>query len=287
MKTIIVPTDFSSISENACLYAANMATDIKAELVLFHTMELPIAVAEYPVTEDVFDETGIEKELDALKNKLHSATNNNINIKTRNIVGSAEYEIKKLCETTKPFAVVMGTHSSSVLDRFFLGSITVYIAKHLQFPVINVPHNAVYKSIKKIALASDLKDVYHLPAHEIESFVKLFNAEFEVFFVGKNAKDVDRNTLASLTLDHRLVSLNPQFHLVEGDDITHSVTTIAKEHNVDLLIIVPKKHGPFHKSQSRDFIFYSDVPVMAIHENDLNNNLNQFNKFYAQNFAGK
>jgi hypothetical protein len=29
------------------------------------------------------------------------------------------------------------------------------------------------------------------------------------------------------------------------------------------------------------------VPVMAIHENDLNNNLNQFNKFYAQNFAGK
>ena len=102
-----------------------------------------------------------------------------------------------------------------------------------------------------------------------ESFVKLFNAEFEVFYIGKNKKDVDKNTLASLSLDHRLVSLNPKFHLVEDEDIMLGVTSIAKKHDIDLLIIVPKKHGPFHKSQARDFIFYSDVPVMAIHENDL------------------
>jgi hypothetical protein len=47
------------------------------------------------------------------------------------------------------------------------------------------------------------------------------------------------------------------------------VTDIAKEHGIDLLIVIPKKHGPFHKSQVKDFIFYSDIPVMAIHENDL------------------
>lgn len=269
MKTIIAPTDFSSISENACLYAAKMAADIKAELLLLHAMELPIAVTEYPVTEDLFDEAEIQKELKTLRDKLNAETNNKVQIRIKNILGSPEYEIEELCKTKKPFAVVMGTHSNSTLDRFFLGSTTVYIAKHLKYPVINVPHDAVYKSIKKIALASDLKDVYDLPAHEIESFVKLFNAELEVLYIGKNKKDVDKNALGSLLLDHRLVSLNPKFHLVEDEDIMLGVTSIAKKHNIDLLIIVPKKHGPFHKSQAKDFIFYSDVPVMAIHENDL------------------
>ena len=271
MKTIIAPTDFSSVADNACLYAANLAADIKAELLLFHTMELPIAAAEYPVTEDLFDEEGVEKELEFLKDKLCAATDNKVKIRIKNITGSAEYEIKELCNTTKPFAVVMGTHSSSVLDRFFLGSTTLYSAKHLRYPVIIVPHNAKYETIKKIALASDLEDIYDTPTHEVETIVKLFNAEFEVLFAARNDKVIDRNAVQTLLLDHRLLVLNPQFHFVKNEDIMMGVNAVAKEHGIDLLIIVPKKHGPFHKSQTKDFVFYSEIPVMAIHENDLIN----------------
>jgi nucleotide-binding universal stress UspA family protein len=273
MKTIVAPTDFSSIADNACLYAAKLAADIKAQLLLFHTMELPIAAAEYPVTEDVFDEEGTENELAALKNKLCDATNDKVNIITKNIAGSAEYEIKELCKTTKPFAVVMGTHTSSVLDRFFLGSTTLYSAKHLRYPVIIVPHNAEYKGIKKIALASDLQDIFNVPTHEIETVVKSFNAEFEIFFAAKNDKIIDRNAVQTLLLDHRLLDLTPQFHFVKNEDIMIGVNAIAKEHEIDLLIFIPKKHGPFHKSQAKDFVFYSDVPLMAIHENDVAENL--------------
>jgi nucleotide-binding universal stress UspA family protein len=269
MKTIIAPTDFSSISYNACLYAAKMAEDINAELVLLHAMELPIAVAEFPVTEDLFDEIGMEKELEALKNKLSTETNNKVKIHTKNILGSTEYEIKELCKIKEPFAVVMGTHSTSLLDRFFLGSTTVYSAKHLRYPVLIIPSNTTYNPIKKIALASDLKDIYEVPVHEIETIVKDFNAELEIFYVGKNQKNINRSTLGSLLLDHRLINLNPQFHFIKDEDIMKGVTSLAKKHAIDLLIIIPKKHGPFHKSQSRDFIFYADVPVMAIHENDM------------------
>jgi len=272
MKTIIAPTDFSSVAENACLYAAELAVDIQAELLLFHTMELPIAAAEYPVTEDLFDEKEMEKEFEILKNKLCAATNNKVNIRIKNIAGSAEYEIKELCNVIRPFAVVMGTHSSSVLDRFFLGSTTLYSAKHLHYPVIVVPYQAKYKGIKKIALASDLQDVYEAPTNKIESIVKLFNAEFEVLFAAKNDKAIDRNAVQTLLLDHRLLNLNPQFFFVKNEDVMMGTTTMAKEHSVDLLIIIPKKHGPFHKSQAKDFVFYSDVPVMAIHENDVAEN---------------
>ncbi|SFP80784.1 universal stress protein [Parafilimonas terrae] len=269
MRTIIAPVDFSTVSENASLYAAQLAVNIKADLVLLHIMELPLAVAEYPVTESVFDEAGIEKELETLKTKLLAAVNNKISIRTKNILGSTGHQIKELCKTERPFAVVIATHSSSVLDRFFLGSTTVYSAKHLRYPVIVVPHNAKYQTIKKIALATDLKGVYDVPAEEIESIVRLFNAELEVFHAAKNENVINRNSVDNLLLDHRLLTLSPRFHVVKNKDIMRGITDLAKEYNIDLLIIIPKKHGPFHKSQSKDFIFYTDVPLMAIHENDL------------------
>jgi hypothetical protein len=46
------------------------------------------------------------------------------------------------------------------------------------------------------------------------------------------------------------------------------VMSLVKEHHVDLLLILPRKHGPFHKSQTKEFVLYSDKPLMAIHEHD-------------------
>ena len=125
------------------------------------------------------------------------------------------------------------------------------------------------ESIKKIALASDLQNIYKIPVQEIETIVNLFKAEFEIVFVAKNKNDINRNSVQSLILDRRLANLNPKFHFIENKDVLQGVTSIAKQHNIDLLIIIPKNHGPFHKSQSKDFIFYSPIPLMAIHEHDV------------------
>jgi nucleotide-binding universal stress UspA family protein len=269
MKTIIAPADFSAVSYNACLYAAKLAEDINAELVLLHVMELPITVAEFPMTEKIFDEIHMQHELEALEKKLLTETHNKIKITSKNIMGTAEYEIKELCNNLKPFMVVMGTHCSDFLDRFFIGSTTLYSAQHLRYPVLVIPAHMQYKPIKKIALASDLKDIYDIPVHEIETIIECFNAELDIFYIGKDQQTLNRNTLASLMLDHRLVSLNPKFHLVKNEDVFKGIEALTTKEHTDLLTIIPKKHGMFHKSKSRDFIFYAHLPVMAIHENDV------------------
>ena len=267
MKTIIAPTDFSAVSHNACLYAAHMAQDIKAELILMHVMELPLAVAEFPVAGDVIDEISVEAELEKIKNELIAETNNNVKIEIRNILGSAEYQIKELCKTTNPFAVIMGTHSYTAIDRFF-GSTTVYSARHLDNAVLVVPADAKYKPIKKIALATDLKDVYKTPVQEMEILAKYFNARLEIFYIGKDQKDINKHSIESALLGHRLSHLKPHFYFVEDEDIILGITSLAKKHETDMIIIIPKKHGPFHKSQTKDCIFYSSIPVLVVHEND-------------------
>ena len=269
MKTIIAPTDFSSVSYNACLYAAKMAEDIKATLVLLHVRELPVAATEFPIMQEAFDEIDMQEELNELRDKLLAATNNKISIQTKHIPGSVEYEIKELCNETAPFAVVMGTHSYNLVDRFFVGSTTLYSIKHLRYPVLVIPSNVQYKPVKKIALATDMKNVYETPAHEIEMIVKYFKAELQIFYAGKDKQQINRNSLAGLLLDHRLENLRPELFYIEDEDVLKGVSLLAEKHQADLVMIIPKKHGLFHRSQSKDFIFYSDIPVMAIHEDDV------------------
>ena len=269
MKKIIAPTDFSPLAENACLYAAGLAADIKAEILLFHTVELPLSVADYPVTEELFDEAGVEKKLQALKSKLRAATNDKVTIKTKNVLGFADHEISELCNRTKPFAVVMSSHNSNLLHSFLPGSTTVYTAKHVYFPVIVVPHSALYKPFKRVAFATDLKDIYEVPVKEIETIVKLFNAKLEIFYAGRNEKAINRHAVNNMLLNQRMEYLNPEYYFVEDDNVHRGITELAKKHAIDLLIILSKKHGPLHKSQTKDFVFYSHVPVMVIHENDI------------------
>ncbi|MBK7818144.1 MAG: universal stress protein [Sphingobacteriaceae bacterium] len=48
MKTILVPTDFSRVSNNAIDYAAELAVFSKSKLILFNSYHIPVAVTEVP-----------------------------------------------------------------------------------------------------------------------------------------------------------------------------------------------------------------------------------------------
>jgi len=268
MKTIIAPTDFSVIAENACLYAAKLAADIKAELVLFHTIELPLTVAEYPVEDEFLDEQAVKKELKLLRDKLLAVSDNRVNIKIKNVIGSADFQIKELSNRTKPFAVVISTHGPDLLTRFFGGSTTLYTTKHLGSPVIVVPQNASYKPIKKIALACDLRHIYEVPAEELETIIKAFHAKFEIFYVGKNENDINENAVTTTLLDSFLGHLFPTSYSVQNDDVWKGIEILAEEHGIDMVIMIHKKHRPFHRSQAKDFVLHMNIPVMAIHQND-------------------
>ena len=49
MKTIIVPTDFSPIATNAMNFAADMAANINASLMLLHVYQVPVSMTDVPI----------------------------------------------------------------------------------------------------------------------------------------------------------------------------------------------------------------------------------------------
>lgn len=266
MKTIIAPTDFSNVSVNALNYAADLALTLNANLLLLHANELPFAIPEAPLTGLIYNEIDTEEELLKLKTELLARTNYKIKVDAKQVTGTIENELIKMCDYREPFAVVMGTHGKGVVESVFIESTTVYLAKHFKYPVMVIPEDVSFRPIKKVALASDMKNIYDLPFDQIKLLVETFNASLDVVHVDKTGKGGARHFIRISLLSHYLRDLKPHFHFVKSDDTEKGVSRFAEENNIDVVLVQPKKHGLFHRSDSRRFIFYSPVPVVAIHE---------------------
>lgn len=273
MKTIIAPTDFSTVSLNAVNYAADMAVALKAELVLLHVVPIPMTVAEVPLTEYEYEEMREEaqQELVVLKNQLFLRTENKINIHLKLSVGSVEHELEQECNYKKPFAVVMGTKGESLAKRFLVGSNTVFAVNNLEFPVLVIPQNVFFKPIKKIALASDLKEIKNVSIKKfLRDWLSSFKSTLDIINVSDHDPMKSDALSESISLQNLLSDFEPHFYFIDKANVEEGVSQFVEEQHPDLLVVIPRRHGLFesffHRSESKHFILHPNIPVLAISE---------------------
>jgi nucleotide-binding universal stress UspA family protein len=275
MKTIIIPTDFSSGASNAVNYAVALAKDTGSSILLFHAYQIPIAVTEVPVVmiSDEEMRKSAQSGLNDLKAGIEHITAGSVTIYTEARLGDTIDELEALCNHIKPFAVVMGSKGLSSMEQALFGSTTLKAIRHITCPVITVPENKEYgDGIKKIGFACDFKEVVKTtPVSFIKEVVKQFNAELHILNVDHHHKHFKAETPEeSLLLHTMLEDLNPVYDFIEHADIEDGINDFAEKNNLDLIIAIPKKHklleGLFRSSSSKQLIFQSKVPVMCVHE---------------------
>jgi hypothetical protein len=72
-----------------------------------------------------------------------------------------------------------------------------------------------------------------------------------------------------ITLYNRLNKFRPAFHYVAGENIQEKIDEISRIHRIDLLIVIPKKHGIeeiFSKRHARKIAAGQHIPVLSIHQ---------------------
>jgi len=274
MKTIIVPIDFSNISNNAMDYAAGLANNTASSLLLFHAYQVPVSMTDVPIVlvsvEDL--QKNAEAKMEEVKKAVERTTAGTTKIYTETRLGNTVDELENLCDRVKPFSVVMGTKGATGLERVFFGSTTLTTIKHLSWPVIVVPPQKQYSSIKKIGFACDLRQVVDTtPTHFIRDFVKEFNADLHVLNVDYKSSHFKSNTPEeSLLLHTMLEDLDPKYDFIEDENIEAGIEKFAKKNNLDLIITIPKKHklleGLFRRSHTKELVFHSHLPIMCVHE---------------------
>ncbi len=271
MKTILIATDFSATAFNAATYAADMAQVIDANLLLFHSYQVPVTYSEVPVAINFADlQKNAESRLELIKSDLLAWTGNRIEIDTEVHEGPFFNELKTTCEKWQPYAVIMGSQGTTAAERLLFGGHTVHAMQHLEWPLITVPPEVHFSAVKKIGLACDFdKVVETIPVDEVKMLVHDFNAELHVINTGKRTEFNPDIVFESGLLEEMIGSLKPQYHFITAGNTDQGIMDFVEKNNIDLLLVLPKRHGILqkllHRSITKRFVLHSHVPVMAIH----------------------
>lgn len=272
MRTIVTPVNFSPNSANAARYAADLAVAAQADLHLYYVLELPVSVAEFPVNDYIFNEmqeAGAQS-LKQLREELVKRTDGKVNVFVHMEVGSIEYKIEEFCLQKKPFVVVMGA-SGNTLERALSGSNLVAAIRHLPYPLIVVPENAVFRQIRTVVMACDLDDLaggIPVKSSFLQELKDIFNARFDV--VNINTRSQQQSTSSIMEVEAWKDCIRGTFqevHFVETDNVEDGLGQYLNEHPADLLLVFPKKHNilEFHRSHAKKIALHSSVPVMSVH----------------------
>jgi nucleotide-binding universal stress UspA family protein len=160
IRSIVVPTDFSALSQAVAARAVTLARLDGASIHLVHALRTPLIVTHYEITvpSDMWE--GIRK---AAHEKLEEARKaiegKGVSTVTAEISESGD-AVQVIADAAKAHAadlVVMGAHGHGGLERAFLGSVVERTLRTLDRPVLAVKQDPVKaeEPITRILVAVD------------------------------------------------------------------------------------------------------------------------------------
>jgi len=138
-RNILVPTDYSEMSETAIDYAVSLAAKLDARVHLLHVIPIPFAGHELglAVTDTVLDglvrgnQTALLRLADRWRGKAQFA---DVVLHT----GDARDMILQTVNDVKADLIVMGTHGRRGISRALMGSVAESIVRLAPCPVLTV-----------------------------------------------------------------------------------------------------------------------------------------------------
>jgi nucleotide-binding universal stress UspA family protein len=272
MPIIIAATDFSDVSENALHYACRLAMPLQAQIVVLHSYVIPVMFSDIPIPNPANDTGRIAQEsMDALLGRFQEEYSS-IGLSGKVLYGDIIGGVNELVgDGPSPFLVVVGNNYDAD-NQVWSDSNLFQTFKHMQYPVLAIPKNCVYKPIAKIGFAYD--NVYEgsdIALLLLREMCAALSTELHVINGVKDAISMDNEPSLNSEATTVLQSAGPHYHFVHNEDIDTAIVHWASTNQIDWLAILPRKHSffesLFHKSHTKILVNHANIPLLALHEN--------------------
>lgn len=271
MKTILVPTDFSSNAYKAISYACNMALKYKAKIILMNSFEIPTSSSKVMINfTDLLEEyskKGLDKELKKIRKEN---TFNAVNIELFSCFGSISDAIKKAGKLYDVDLIVMGTAGESNISNRLFGSNTTNAIKNAKQPILIIPNNSVYSEWGKITFASNIQNSKNdCPFKPLKELITFSNSSLNILSVVEDSKSLDKIKIEG-RIAAKLRGINHTINIVENENIPNGILDFIHENDTDLLVLVKKNYGfiegLMHTSVTRKLALHADKPILLYSE---------------------
>lgn len=274
MKKILVPIGFSECSKSALKNALKIAERMNMELLLHHSVVVPIGFAEGAPVGGI--DLGIEEIEHQAKKDMEDLIKSlplleKISYQKFIQYGSLQESIHDLVGEEEIALIVMGTHGASGLSGALLGSNAFNVMRNVHVPVIALPQDADISRMKHIALAGDYLSI---PNPELIQMVvdiaKSFFAHLHIIHIDKGTVEIKDQIDIARALEKYLKHINHSFHFRAFDDVDEGLIEFSKEMSVELLVMISKRHSFFermrHASHTKKMMLEIPMPLMVLHE---------------------
>lgn len=239
MKKILIPVDFSEPSIEAFKFAVDLANKGAGSITVLHAIELPPLVYGASIDTPIYT-----YDLELLKELKASATTKfNKMVKqfgkgfksVKFLIGEGFIfpVIRQQIQKKRFDLVVMGTHGSSGLKEFFVGSNTEKVVRFSKAPVLAVRKYIPVSSIKNIVYPTSLQVGQAEFIKRLKALQKFFKAKLHVLYLNTPFNFVRDNEVQKFVKQHELTNctINIRHDRYEPDGII----SFAKEIKADML----------------------------------------------------
>jgi nucleotide-binding universal stress UspA family protein len=270
MNTILVATDFSDASRNASVYGVNLARALNAKVLLFNTYKvatpapaLSVSVSGYDVMmqtdKRLLDEAAF---LDPDSEMIDVSCDE----------GETADAIINIASEKKADLIIAGMKGKGKNIKKIFGSTATSLIKKSNIPVIIVPEEAQFTALRTILYATDREpDACGPQLDQITAITAAFDS---TLYVLRLTDDENAAVYEKLHLAGKNSGESNQedafFQFPVGTDITQSLNKFIRKHHVDMVVMMPHKREwlerLFKKSETKDMIFHTHIPVLVIPE---------------------
>jgi nucleotide-binding universal stress UspA family protein len=271
---ILIPTDFSEVSENAVALAITLAEKFNTKIFLLNSYRIPLAVTEVPY--DTVSKEIEEAKMEAMENMqalMKEITEKNADINCVSLISpgfiteAIETEIKE----KKIDLVVMGSKGSNALKTLFLGNTCARMIEEATCPVIIVPEKAKKKQIHKILYATNLLDSDINALQELVVFANPFDAEIIAVHIALPEEKNTKKWLDIFKQDvKKAISYKKIRYILKSEpDFVEAMEKLCLKEKADLVVTLTIKRAPFEKlynsSLTKKLSYHTEIPLMVFH----------------------
>ncbi len=271
MKKILVPVDFSSVSENATHFAIELAEKHDAQITLFNSVHFDYFTdyqfSSFSTAKSLMDDVhdAMVKKMDDYVKKFDTRRKLNVVVNSSHLVTA----IKEMVKDQGFDLVVMGTSGCSGLEEALIGSHTERVVRHTPCPVISVPKRTSVTSIKKIMVPIDLREIKASFFEQIAQLQEKFGATLDFLWV-KTPHNIENEEVVEKELSDLISSYGiKNFTLTIEHNVFPSDGILWHADDTNANMIAMATHARrglshwFSGSLTEDTVNHIDVPVWS------------------------
>ncbi|MFD2599177.1 universal stress protein [Sphingobacterium corticis] len=280
MRTILFPTDFSELADNAFIYAIHLAKSVGAKLKVLHSYMSPVFASIHPGQPEMLGEMYANLE----SSEYETFRSNTPHLKEIAVregfpedqisflfeEGPVSSVVREITQHEKIHLIVMGTHGQSgFLDRI-IGSNTVSVINAVKTPIIAVPPHARFRGISKVLFTTLFRESDRTPLREALIMAKEVGAETTCAHVATQSDLTNLGRqMDQWSTDFDRYDVNFQL-LDKIESVEHTITHYILDNNIDMLAVVKRNRGFFDRlfrdSTTHNLTFHTKVPILVYHE---------------------